>query len=111
MQDTKRATLVGTKSAGLGAVSLFVDLPRNRGAIRMKTARYLSPSGRPLDKAGIKPDIEIKPTVTDTASACRDVDMPADDSEGQCVRRPISEDTVLQAAIAYLSAIAAATKP
>lgn len=111
LQDNKRATLIGSKSAGLGSVSSFVSLPGNRGAIRMKTGRYLSPSGRPLDKAGIKPDIEIKPAATDAAAACREVDKPADDGDGQCERRAVADDTVMQAAIAYLSAISTATKP
>lgn len=111
LQDNKRATLIGSKSAGLGAVSSFVPLPGNRGAIRMKTGRYLSPSGRSLDKGGIKPDIEIKPAVTDAAQACREVDKPADDGDGQCERRSVADDPVLQAAIAYLDGTATATKP
>ncbi len=111
LQDNKRATLIGSKSAGLGAVSSFVPLPGNRGAIRMKTGRYLSPSGRPLDQGGIKPDIEIKPAVTDAAQACREVDQPADDGDGQCVRRAVADDTALQAAVAYLTGAATATKP
>ena len=111
LQDNKRATLIGSKSAGLGSTSTFVPLAGNRGAIRMKTGRYLTPSGRPLDKSGIKPDIEIKPAKDDAASACREVDMPAENGDGQCERRPVRDDPVLQAAIAHLTGLAASAKP
>ena len=110
LHENKRATLFGGPTAGLGYTPSLVPLPNNQGALYLRTEHYLSPSGRPLDKAGIKPDIEIK-AAKDDAAACREVDKPADDGEGQCVRKPGSEDAVLQAALAHLSGLAAAAQP
>ena len=110
LQENKRATLFGAPTAGLGYTPSFVALPGDQGALYLRTERYLSPTGRPLDKAGIKPDIEIK-AAKDDAAACREIDKPADNGDGQCERRPVSEDAVLQAALAHLSGLAAVASP
>jgi carboxyl-terminal processing protease len=59
LQDHKRATLIGTRSFGKGSVQSIVPLGAGRGALRLTTARYFTPSGRSIQAKGIEPDIEV----------------------------------------------------
>ena len=58
LKDYHKATLVGKKTFGKGLVQKVVPLPNQTG-VNITIARYLTPSGRDIDKLGIKPDIEI----------------------------------------------------
>jgi len=60
LQDHHRAIVLGTKSFGKGSVQTVIPLP-NRGAIRLTTARYYTPSGRSIQAEGIVPDIVVEP--------------------------------------------------
>lgn len=59
LQEAKRARLVGVKSFGKGTVQEAEDLP-GRAGLHITVARWLLPSGTSIDKAGVKPDIEVK---------------------------------------------------
>jgi carboxyl-terminal processing protease len=61
IQDDKAGTLVGTRTFGKGLVQETFALP-DGGAIKLTTARYLTPAGRDIDKVGITPDIAIPQT-------------------------------------------------
>lgn len=56
LQDHRRAVLLGTRSFGKGSVQTIVPLG-GRGAMRLTTARYYTPSGRSIQAKGIEPDI------------------------------------------------------
>jgi carboxyl-terminal processing protease len=58
VQDDKTGTLVGTRTFGKGLVQETFALP-DGGAIKMTTARYLTPAGRDIDKVGITPDVVV----------------------------------------------------
>ena len=58
IQDDKAGTLVGTRTFGKGLVQETFALP-DGGAIKMTTARYLTPAGRDIDKVGITPDVVV----------------------------------------------------
>ena len=60
LQDHQRARLVGTRSFGKGSVQTMIPLP-NKGAIRLTTARYYTPSGRSIQATGIEPDYVVEP--------------------------------------------------
>jgi carboxyl-terminal processing protease len=60
LQDHQRAQLVGTRSFGKGSVQTMIPLP-NKGAIRLTTARYYTPSGRSIQATGIEPDYVVEP--------------------------------------------------
>ena len=62
LQDHQRATLVGTRSFGKGSVQTMIPLP-NKGAIRLTTARYYTPSGRSIQATGIEPDYVVEPEI------------------------------------------------
>jgi len=59
LQDHQRAILLGTKSFGKGSVQTIIPLA-GRGAMKLTTARYYTPSGRSIQQVGIEPDIEVQ---------------------------------------------------
>ena len=59
MQDNKRAIIIGTATYGKGSIQSVIPLS-DGGAIKLTTARYFRPSGEPINKLGIRPDILIK---------------------------------------------------
>ena len=60
LQDRRRAIVLGTRSFGKGSVQTIMQVTGG-GAIRLTTALYFTPSGRSIQKEGIKPDIEVEP--------------------------------------------------
>lgn len=60
LQDHRRAIVLGTRSFGKGSVQTIMQVTGG-GAIRLTTALYFTPSGRSIQKEGIKPDIEVEP--------------------------------------------------
>ncbi len=58
VQDERAGTLVGTRTFGKGLVQETYALP-DGGAIKLTTARYLTPAGRDIDKVGITPDVVV----------------------------------------------------
>lgn len=61
LQDNKRATLVGTKTFGKGLVQSVRSLGDGSG-LAVTVAKYLTPSGRDINHAGIQPDVVIEMT-------------------------------------------------
>ncbi|MEO1312491.1 MAG: S41 family peptidase, partial [Pseudomonadota bacterium] len=59
LQDHRRAIVVGTKSFGKGSVQTIVPL-QGKGAMRLTTARYYTPSGRSIQNLGVAPDIIVE---------------------------------------------------
>jgi carboxyl-terminal processing protease len=59
LQDHHRAVVMGTKSFGKGSVQTIIPLA-GRGAMRLTTARYYTPSGRSIQARGIDPDIVVE---------------------------------------------------
>jgi len=59
LQDHKRATIIGMTSFGKGSVQTIIPLGENRGALRLTTARYYTPSGHSIQAQGIIPDIQV----------------------------------------------------
>lgn len=57
LQETGRATVVGTTTLGKGSVQIMQPLSFG-GALRYTAAYYLTPNGRQLDGNGVSPDIE-----------------------------------------------------
>ncbi|MEL6298131.1 MAG: S41 family peptidase [Pseudomonadota bacterium] len=59
LQDHNRATIVGTRSFGKGSVQTIIPLG-SKGAIRLTTARYYTPSGKSIQAKGITPDLIVE---------------------------------------------------
>ena len=58
LREYGKATLVGQKSYGKGSVQIVLGLP---GGSQMKVteARWYTPKGKNIDKAGIEPDVKV----------------------------------------------------
>ncbi|HVN69666.1 MAG TPA: S41 family peptidase [Candidatus Binatia bacterium] len=69
LQDYHLATLVGTRTFGKGVVQSIFAMPDN-GALKITTARYLTPAGRDIQHHGIEPDVVVNqdpnPSIIDT---------------------------------------------
>lgn len=59
LQDTKAATIVGTKSYGKGSVQTVMPMFHEDG-LKLTIAKYYTPNDRSIDGVGIEPDVEIK---------------------------------------------------
>jgi carboxyl-terminal processing protease len=77
LQDDKRATLVGTRSFGKGSVQTIIPLGADKGALRMTTARYFTPSGRSIQAKGVEPDIKVLQEVPTDLKAGTDAEGEA----------------------------------
>ena len=58
LQDHRRAVVVGTRSYGKASVQTVMHFGGER-AIKLTTARYVTPAGRRLDETGVTPDIAV----------------------------------------------------
>ena len=58
IQDSSVGTILGTKTFGKGVVQTIIPLP-DKSAIKVTTARYLTPRNRDINHLGITPDIVI----------------------------------------------------
>ncbi len=58
VQDYRVGTLVGTKTFGKGVVQSLYNMP-DRSALKITTARYVTPLGRDIHHKGIVPDVTI----------------------------------------------------
>ncbi len=61
LQDDKRGTLIGTKTFGKGLVQSVRGLEDGSG-LAVTIAKYLTPSGRDINKLGIDPDVLVELT-------------------------------------------------
>ncbi|MEZ6028691.1 MAG: S41 family peptidase [Hyphomonadaceae bacterium] len=59
LQDRDRAVVMGVTSFGKGSVQTVLPLGEGKGAMRLTTSRYYTPSGRSIQGSGIDPDFEV----------------------------------------------------
>lgn len=59
MQDSKRATLIGSKTSGVGKIHTVFPLPDNT-MLKLTTSLYKRSSGIRIDGKGVTPDICVK---------------------------------------------------
>lgn len=58
IRDRGAGRLVGTKTFGKGVVQTMFPLP-DGAAIKLTTARYLTPAGKSIDRVGLLPDVVV----------------------------------------------------
>lgn len=78
LQDNNRAILVGTATYGKGSIQSVIPLS-DGGAIKLTTARYIRPSGAPINKLGIRPDILVKSSNSEEFSLTKRKDDHSND--------------------------------
>ena len=79
IRDHHRGEIVGTRSYGKGSVQGIFTLNAARSGIRLTTAKFFSPAGRPYSRVGVEPHVVVRqaakpangqlaPNTTDAAS-------------------------------------------
>ena len=90
LKDLRRAILVGETTFGKGSVQSVVALP-DGSAMRFTTAKYFTPSRRPIHEHGVEPDIRCALTAEQEMriyQARRRKEMPGLGREGSKVQDP-----------------------
>jgi len=72
LQDYHLAKLIGTRTFGKGVVQKIYPMP-DQGALKITTAKYVTPLGRDIQHRGIDPDIVVNQSVDPSL-----IDTPAD---------------------------------
>lgn len=89
LQDHRRGIVLGTTSFGKGSVQTIIPLG-GKGALRMTTARYFTPSGRSIQATGIEPDIKVEQAKLEVVEPQRlrsEADLPSH-LEGGGAKKP-----------------------
>jgi carboxyl-terminal processing protease len=60
IRDHHRGTIVGARSYGKGSVQGIFPLNLANSGLRLTTAKFYSPSGRPYSKVGVEPDLVVE---------------------------------------------------
>ncbi len=62
IRDHRRGTIVGVRSYGKGSVQGIFPLDLSTAGVRLTTARFYSPTGRPYGRIGVEPDVLVRTT-------------------------------------------------
>ena len=62
IRDHRRGTIVGVRSYGKGSVQGIFPLSYGNSGVRLTTAQFYSPAGRPFVRVGVEPDILVHQT-------------------------------------------------
>ena len=77
LQDHKRGILMGTQTFGKGSVQTIIPVT-SKGAVRLTTARYFTPSGNSIQAKGVSPDIYVpqsKIEILENKNSRREADL------------------------------------
>ena len=85
LQDNQRAQLVGTQTFGKGLVQSVRSLPDGSG-VAITVAKYLTPSGRDINKQGIAPDVVLELSEADQEVLSGDRTLIGTESDPQYAR-------------------------
>jgi len=79
LRDHARALLIGSRTYGKGSIQTIV--PLSKGAIKLTTARFFTPSGASIQGTGIVPDILVDGREEPSPASAADDDraVPSDD--------------------------------
>lgn len=91
IRDHRRAPVIGSRSYGKGSVQGIFPLSQSSAGVRLTTARFYSPNGKPYNRVGVEPDISVRQVAKPVATT---VSTPG----GR------SEDPVLSAAVQQAAA-------
>lgn len=86
IQDNRRGTIVGRRSYGKGSVQGIFPLNLtglgDSGGVRLTTAKFYGPSGRPISGAGVTPEVVVQRTAKPVAETGK-VPSDAEDADLQ----------------------------
>ncbi|MCA1855919.1 S41 family peptidase [Massilia oculi] len=93
LQDYKRAIVMGSQTFGKGSVQTLRQLSPDT-AVKLTTARYYTPKGRPIQAVGIVPDLRVDETAEGDALAAlrvREADLERH-LAGEAEKTPAAKD-------------------
>jgi carboxyl-terminal processing protease len=73
IQENGRGVIVGRHSYGKGTVQTLFPLNTLNAGLRLTTARFYSPAGRPMAGEGVEPDVYVAQSTTDVGPQDQDV--------------------------------------
>jgi carboxyl-terminal processing protease len=73
IQENGRGLIVGRHSYGKGTVQTLFPLNTLSAGVRLTTARFYSPSGKPMAGEGVEPDVYVAQSETDLGANDQDV--------------------------------------
>ena len=76
IRDHNRGVIVGNQSYGKGSVQGIFPLSVSGGGVRLTTAKFYSPTGKPISQVGVKADV----LVHETAKTGAESDTPSEDA-------------------------------
>ena len=59
IRDHHRGTVVGERSFGKGSVQGIFQLEGSDAGLRLTTAKFYSPTGKPYSRVGVEPDVVV----------------------------------------------------
>jgi carboxyl-terminal processing protease len=62
IRDHHRGTIVGVRSFGKGSVQGIFQLDGSDAGLRLTTAKFYSPTGKPYSRVGVEPDVVVHRT-------------------------------------------------
>lgn len=62
IRDHRRGMIVGQRSYGKGSVQGIFPLNVSGGGVRLTTAKFFSPTGKPISDVGVKADVVVRET-------------------------------------------------
>jgi carboxyl-terminal processing protease len=75
IRDHHRGTIVGVRSYGKGSVQGIFPLKVANCGVRLTTAKFYSPAGKPFSRVGVEPNVVVR----QTAKPAENSATPADD--------------------------------
>ena len=95
IRDHRRGTVVGQRSYGKGSVQGIFPMNLAKAGLRLTTAKFYGPSGRPIGNYGVSPDIAVrvaaKPTEQPVRRPQNDLDDPVIAAGVQAARRQLAQ--------------------
>ena len=76
IRDHKRGLIVGHQSYGKGSVQGIFPLNVSGGGVRLTTAKFYSPTGRPISQIGVKADVLVHQTAKANSHSATEEDDP-----------------------------------
>ncbi len=79
LHDNHRAVLLGSKTFGESGIETTIPLDGGNGAIRLTTARFLTPDGNEIQGKGIQPDLAVSSLKIEKIASgeqVREADLP-----------------------------------
>jgi carboxyl-terminal processing protease len=79
IRDHRRGTIIGETSYGKGSVQGIFPLGIAGTGLRLTTAKFLSPSGKPISTVGVNPDVAVREAARPTPDGLR-IEQDANDA-------------------------------